>query len=52
MFNNFEQFMKDAIIKSYVSVMGLDKWESLTDNEKNAVLHIVLNDSAKAIEEV
>ena len=52
MFNNFEQFMKDAIIESYVSVMGLDKWESLTDNEKNAVLHIVLNDFAKAIEEV
>lgn len=52
MFNDFEQFMKDAIVEAYVSVMGIDKWESLTNEEKNNVLHIVLNDFAKAIEEV
>ena len=44
---NFEQIVKDAIIKSYVSVMGKEKWNSLTNDEKDMVLHIALNDLAR-----
>lgn len=46
----FENMMRDAIIEAYVSVMGFEKWNSLTNEEKDQVLHIMLNDFAKALD--
>jgi len=45
----FEDFMRDSIIKAYKSVMGAEKWESLTNAEKDQVLHIMLNDFARRV---
>ncbi len=45
----FEETMKDAIIKSYVSVMGEAKWNSLTNTEKDSLMHIMINGFAKPI---
>lgn len=45
----FEEIMKESIIKAYIEVMGEVKWNSLTNEEKDNVLHLVLNDFAKAI---
>lgn len=42
----FEEIMKDSIISAYIEVMGEVKWNSLTNEEKNNVLHLVLNDFA------
>lgn len=46
---NEEKIMRDAIIKAYITVYGIEKWNSLTDDQKDSVLHIVLNDFAKLI---
>lgn len=43
-----ERFFADAIVKAYIEVMGAEKWNSLTNKEKDMVLHIVINDMAKA----
>ena len=45
----FEETMKDAIIKSYMSVMGEAKWNSLTNTEKDSLLHIMISGFAKPI---
>ena len=45
----FEETMKTAIIESYVSVMGEAKWNSLTNAEKDALLHIMVTGFAKPI---
>lgn len=46
---NFEEIMKNAIVKSYINVYGAEKWDGLSNEEKDMVLHIVLNDFAKAV---
>lgn len=46
---NFEEMMANAIKEAYITTYGSAKWEALTDEEKNMVLHLVLNDFAKAI---
>lgn len=38
----FEETMKDAMISSYIKVMGSEKWNSLTNDEKNSLLHIMV----------
>ena len=43
-----EKLFRDSIIKAYVSVMGAEKWDSLTNVEKDMVLHIMVRDMAKA----
>lgn len=45
----FEEFIKSAIIESYIKVMGAEKWNSLTDTEKDSLLHIMVNGFAKPI---
>lgn len=45
----FEETMKAAIIKSYVSVMGEEKWNSLTNTEKDNLLHIMVKGFVKPI---
>ena len=43
-----EKLFRDSIVKAYVSVMGAEKWDSLTNVEKDMVLHIMVRDMAKA----
>ena len=45
---NAEKLFRDSIIKAYVSVMGAEKWDNLTNAEKDMVLHIMVRDIAKA----
>ena len=45
----FEEFIKKAIIESYIEVMGVDKWLSLTDEQKYKVLHTLLVDLTNSI---
>lgn len=45
----FEEFFKDAIVKSYIMVMGKEKWDSLTNEDKDNLLHIMVNGFAKPI---
>ena len=45
---NTEKLFRDSIIKAYVSVMGAEKWDNLTNAEKDMVLHIMVRDMAKA----
>lgn len=44
-----ENWWKEEIIKAYISVMGIEKYNSLTETEKDELLHIVINDVAAAI---
>lgn len=46
----FEQFFKESIIKAYIQVMGAEKWASATDEEKNYVLHAMVQTMGKAAE--
>ena len=43
----FENFVKNSIITSYCRTYGIDKWNTLSNNQKDAVLHIALNDLTK-----
>lgn len=45
----FEEMIRESIIEAYIATYGEDKWNGLTDQQKDEVLHIVLNDFAKAI---
>lgn len=45
----FEDFMRDSMIQAYKSVMGAAKWDSLTNAERDQVLHIMLNDFARRV---
>ncbi len=47
--NEFENVMKNAIVESYIKVMGIEKWNSLTDEDKDNLLHIMINGFAKPI---
>lgn len=38
---NFEETMRNAIINSYIKVYGVEKWNGLTNEEKDMVLHIM-----------
>lgn len=35
---------------AYIQVMGIEKWESLTDAQKHDVIMILVKDSLKALE--
>lgn len=37
----FEEKMKDTMVSTYIKVMGVEKWNSLTNEEKNSLLHIM-----------
>ena len=45
----FENEMREMIIKAYIKVYGESKWNSLTNEQKDMVLHLIVNDIAKAI---
>lgn len=45
----FENRFKDMIIEAYVKVMGEEKWESLTNEEKDALLHIMVKGVVKPL---
>lgn len=47
--NDFEEMMKNAIVESYIKVMGVEKWNSLTNEDKDNLLHIMVNGFAKPI---
>ena len=47
--NGFEEMMKDAIVESYIKVMGIKKWDSLTNEDKDNLLHIMVNGFARPI---
>ena len=37
----FEEKMKTTMIDTYIKVMGAEKWNRLTDKEKDSLLHIM-----------
>ena len=45
----FENMMRDSIVNAYIKVMGVEKWNGLTNEEKDAVLHLVLVGFAKGM---
>lgn len=47
--NDFEEMMKNAIVECYIKVMGVEKWNSLTNEDKDNLLHIMVNGFAKPI---
>lgn len=49
--NEFEEMMKEAITESYIKVMGIEKYNSLTDQDKDNLLHIMVNGFVKPIVE-
>ena len=46
---DFESLMKKSIIESYIKVMGIEKWNSLTDDQKDSLLHIMVKGFAEPI---
>ena len=40
--------MINMITEAYIKVMGVDKWNSLTDDEKHDVVMIIAKDLMKA----
>ena len=42
--------MVDMIREAYVEVMGREKWESLTDEQKHDAIMTIVKDSLKAME--
>lgn len=43
--------MIDMIIEAYVSVYGVEKWNSLTDDEKCEVVMTIAKDFKKGLDE-
>lgn len=46
---DFESLMKKSIIESYIKVMGVEKWNSLTNEQKDSLLHIMVKGFAEPI---
>lgn len=44
----FIEMFREAIIESYIKVMGVEKWNALTEEQKGEVLHIMVKDFTKA----
>lgn len=44
--------MIDMIRDAYISVMGIEKWESLTDREKHDVIMIIAKDFSNALNNI
>lgn len=42
----------EAIIDSYISVMGKSKWDSLTPEDQHAVVTTIMRDIYRAIDKV
>lgn len=47
MLNREEMAIVNAIVKSYVKVMGADKWNSLTLEQQHDVIMILVKDMLK-----
>ena len=41
--------MVDMIASAYISTMGIDKWNSLTDEQKHDAVMIIAKDLDKAV---
>lgn len=50
MLNREEMAIVNAIVESYVKVMGADKWNSLTENQQHDVIMILVKDMLKAVD--
>lgn len=46
---NAVERMIETIKKAYISVMGIEKWNSLTDQEKHDAIMIITRDALKAL---
>lgn len=46
---NKEMDIVNMIVESYISVMGVDKWNSLNDKQQHDVIMIVTKDFYNAI---
>jgi hypothetical protein len=46
----FFEFFIEAAVKSYISVMGADKWNSLTDEERHDAVMMIANGMKTALE--
>jgi len=44
-----EERIVEMMIEAYIKVYGAEKWNSMTKNQKDEVLHIILNDMAMAM---
>ena len=44
--------MIDMIIKSYITVMGEEKWNSLTDEQKHDVIMTIAKDALNRINNI
>lgn len=42
--------MVDQIKEAYIKVMGLEKWNSLTDQQKHDAVMIIVRDALKALD--
>ena len=45
----FEEKLKDMMIESYSKVLGEEKWNSLSKEEKDQVLHLLLEGLCKKV---
>ena len=45
----FQEMMHEAIIESYIKVMGIEKWNSLTNEDKDNLIHIMVKGLAEPI---
>lgn len=46
-FNEFENLLREKIIEAYKTVYGEEKWNGLTDDDKDEVLHIAVESLAQ-----
>ena len=45
----FEELLKDMMVESYIKVYGEEKWNNLTNEQKDMVLHLLLKDVIKCL---
>ena len=43
----FIEMFRKAVIEAYIKVMGVDKWNALTDEQKAEVLHAAVVEFTK-----
>lgn len=46
------RYVAEMMAAAYVKAYGLDKWNSLTENEKHDVLMFLANTTNKALEKI
>lgn len=47
--NNNEKMIVNAVIESYISVMGAAKWNSMTAEQQHDVIMTIVKDFGKAV---